>query len=161
MESYLQQDEFDLKILREVSTLVNKNFKNAESRSSENLQDELDKIFFRTLRTHKVIADISETTGIKGEIVEILLRGCLRYAYREYDNDVKQIGKQNTRLRSWLRQAQQKNQPHEEVLKKVIDSNFKEPTKSQNEQRKKGKKRERVKEAIKEHQQVLNRRIKC
>ncbi|CAB4392922.1 unnamed protein product [Rhizophagus irregularis] len=118
MESYLQQDEFDAKILREVSTLVNKNFKNAETRSSENLQGELDKIFFRTLWTHKVIADISETTGIKGETVELLLRGCLRYAYREYDNDVKQIGKQNTRLRSWLRQAQQKNQPHEEMPKK-------------------------------------------
>ncbi|POG83089.1 uncharacterized protein OCT59_002131 [Rhizophagus irregularis] len=150
MESYLHQDEFDSKILREVSTLVNKNFKNAETRSSENLQGELDKIFFRTLRTHKVIADISETTGIKGEIVKLLLRGCLRYAYREYDNDVKQIGKQNTRLRSWLRQAQQKNQPHEEVPKKVNDSKFKEPIKIQNEQRKVAKKKERGKEKVKE-----------
>ncbi|CAB4397187.1 unnamed protein product [Rhizophagus irregularis] len=153
MESYLQQDEFDAKILREVSTLVKKNFKNAETRSSENLQGELDKIFFRTLRTHKVIADISETTGIKGEIVELLLRGCLRYAYREYDNDVKQIGKQNTRLRSWLRQAQQKNQPHEEMPKKVIDREFEEPIKNQSEQRKKEqtkKKKKRGKEAIKE-----------
>ncbi|PKC54691.1 hypothetical protein RhiirA1_476840 [Rhizophagus irregularis] len=70
MESYLQQDEFNTKILREVSTLVKKNFKNTETRSSENLQGKLDKIFFRTLRTHKVLADISETTGIKGEIVE-------------------------------------------------------------------------------------------
>ncbi|CAB5372473.1 unnamed protein product [Rhizophagus irregularis] len=153
MESYLQQDEFDAKILREVSTLVNKNFKNAETRSSENLQGELDKIFFRTLRTHKVIADISETTGIKGETVELLLRGCLRYAYREYDNDVKQIGKQNTRLRSWLRQAQQKNQPHEEMPKKVNDREFEEPIKNQSEQRKKEQKKQKKKcgkEAIKE-----------
>ncbi|CAB4392778.1 unnamed protein product [Rhizophagus irregularis] len=131
MESYLQQDEFDAKILREVSTLVNKNFKTQK----------------------QVIADISETTGIKGETVELLLRGCLRYAYREYDNDVKQIGKQNTRLRSWLRQAQQKNQPHEEMPKKVIDREFEEPIKNQSEQRKKEqtkKKKNRGKEAIKE-----------
>ncbi|CAB5375205.1 unnamed protein product [Rhizophagus irregularis] len=153
MESYLQQDEFDAKILREVSTLVNKNFKNAETRSSEKLQGELDKIFFQTLQTHKVIADISETTGIKGETVELLLRGCLRYTYREYDNDVKQIGKQNTSLCSWLRQAQQKNQPHEEMPKKVIDREFEEPIKNQSEQRKKEqtkKKKKRGKEAIKE-----------
>lgn len=141
---------FDEKILKEVSTLVKKNFKNAEKRSSENLQDELDKIFFRTLRTHKVLADISETTGIKGEIVEVLLRGCLRYAYREYDNDVKQIGKQNTRLRSWLRQAQQKNQPHEGMQKKVNDNDSEEPIKSQNGQRKKSKKNECGKKEIKE-----------
>ncbi|CAB4477159.1 unnamed protein product [Rhizophagus irregularis] len=130
MESYLQQDEFNTKILREVSTLVKKNFKNTETRSSENLQGKLDKIFFRTLRTHKVLADISETTGIKGEIVE--------------------IGKQNTRLRSWLRQAQQKNQPHEGEPKRVNDSELKEPIKNQNEQRKNSKKKQRGKKEVKE-----------
>ncbi|GBC27166.2 hypothetical protein GLOIN_2v1484393 [Rhizophagus irregularis DAOM 181602=DAOM 197198] len=88
--------------------------------------------------------------GIKGEIVDLLLRSCLRYAYREYDNDVKQIGKQNTRLCSWLRQAQQKNPPHEEVPKKATDSKFKEPIKRQNGQRKSGKKKERGKEVVKE-----------
>ncbi|POG73458.1 hypothetical protein GLOIN_2v1586667 [Rhizophagus irregularis DAOM 181602=DAOM 197198] len=95
MESYLHQDEFDEKILKEVSTLVKKNFKNAKTSSSEKLQNKLDKIFFRTLRTHKVLTEISETTGIRGETVEILLRGCLRYAYKEYDNNVKRIGNEN------------------------------------------------------------------
>ncbi|CAB4435003.1 unnamed protein product [Rhizophagus irregularis] len=85
MESFLRQDEFDERILKEGRPLVKKSFKNAKNRSSEILQDELDKIFFRILRTHKVLAEISETTGIKGEIVKVLLRSCLRYAYREYN----------------------------------------------------------------------------
>ncbi|PKY50021.1 hypothetical protein RhiirA4_466257 [Rhizophagus irregularis] len=150
MESYLRQDEFDEKLLKEVNTLVRKNFKNAETSPSEKLQDGLDKIFFRTLRTHKVLTEISETTGIRGEIVEILLRSCLRYAYREYDNDVKQIGEQNTRLRSWLRQAQKKNQPHEGEPKRVNVNDLEEPIKIQKRQREKSKKKERGKKEIRE-----------
>ncbi|PKY59087.1 hypothetical protein RhiirA4_481545 [Rhizophagus irregularis] len=150
MESYLRQDEFDEKLLKEVNALLRKNFKNAETCPSEKLQDGLDKIFFRTLRTHKVLTEISETTGIRGEIVEILLRGCLRYVYREYDNDVKRIGEQNTRLRSWLRQAQQKNQPHEGEPKRVNFSESEEPIKIQKRQREKSKKKERGKKEIKE-----------
>ncbi|CAB4431879.1 unnamed protein product [Rhizophagus irregularis] len=98
--------------------------------SSKNLQDDLDKKFFRTLRTYRVLAaDISDTTGVRGEVVEVLLRSYLRYTYREYDKDTKQIGKQNARLHSWLRQAQQKKttprakpkEVTEVVLPKPID----------------------------------------
>ncbi|PKY56032.1 hypothetical protein RhiirA4_476003 [Rhizophagus irregularis] len=117
--------------------------------SSKNLQDDLDKKFFRTLRTYRVLAaDISDTTGVRGEVVEVLLRSYLRYTYREYDKDTKQIGKQNARLHSWLRQAQQKKTTPRAKPKEVTVSTSKAHIKNQNGQRKMPKGKARGKKEI-------------
>lgn len=78
-------------------SFVGKNFK---KRPEDTLEDTFDKIFFRTLKRHKLLVEISNITGIKGGDVEIIARSILRFTYREHDNDVKRIGKENTRLRS-------------------------------------------------------------
>ncbi|CAB4442340.1 unnamed protein product [Rhizophagus irregularis] len=122
MESYRGQEEFEEQLLKDV----------------------------RTLKTHKLLVEISDITGIKGEYVEIIARSMLRFAYRERDSDVKRIGKENTRLRSWLRQAQRKNSTHDTSLDKEIESELKIPIKNVSEQRKTLNNKKRGKNLIKE-----------
>ncbi|PKC63178.1 hypothetical protein RhiirA1_464085 [Rhizophagus irregularis] len=146
MESYRGQEEFEEQLLREVKTFVTKNFKEAQLRQKEELDDTFDKIFFRTLKTHRLLVEISDITGIKGENVEIIARSILRFAYRVQNNDVQNIGKQNSRLRSWLRQAQQKNLTHDTTLNAEIDSELKHQSKtSKNKEKSKKKKNEKCK----------------
>ncbi|CAB4496040.1 unnamed protein product [Rhizophagus irregularis] len=144
MESYRGQEEFEEQLLREVKTFVTKNFKEAQLRQKEELDDTFDKIFFRTLKTHRLLVEISDITGIKGENVEIIARSILRFAYRVQNNDVQNIGKQNSRLRSWLRQAQQKNLTHDTTLNAEIDSELKHQSKT-SKNKEKSKKKKNVK----------------
>ncbi|PKC02355.1 hypothetical protein RhiirA5_425373 [Rhizophagus irregularis] len=130
MESYRGQEEFEEHLLKEVKSFVGKNFTKANSRHKDELEDIFDKIFFRTLKTHRLLVEISNITGIKGETIEIIARSILRFAYREHDNDVKRIGNQNIRLRSWLRQAQQKPSTHDTHLDKEIECELKTPIKN-------------------------------
>ncbi|CAB5379198.1 unnamed protein product [Rhizophagus irregularis] len=144
MESYQGQEEFEEQLLREVKTFVTKNFKKAQLRQKEELDDTFDKIFFRTLKTHRLLVEISDITGIKGENVEIIARSILRFAYRIQNNDVQNIGKQNSRLRSWLRQAQHKNLTHDTMLNAEIDSELKHQSKTST-NKEKSKKKKNVK----------------
>ncbi|CAB4379955.1 unnamed protein product [Rhizophagus irregularis] len=125
MESYRGQKEFEEQLLRGVKTFVTKNFKEAELQQKEELDNTFDKIFFRTLKTHRLLVEISDITGIKGENVEIIAKSILRFAFKEQYNNVQKIGKQNSRLRSWLRQAQQENSTHDTKLNAEIDSELK------------------------------------
>ncbi|PKC01644.1 hypothetical protein RhiirA5_426379, partial [Rhizophagus irregularis] len=144
MESYRGQEDFEEQLLREVKTFVTKNFKEAQLRQKEELDDTFDKIFFRTLKTHRLLVEISDITGIKGENVEIIARSIMRFAYRIQHNDVQNIGKQNSRLRSWLRQAQQKNLTHDTTLNAEIDSELKHQSKT-SKNKEKSKKKKNVK----------------
>ncbi|UZO03975.1 uncharacterized protein OCT59_024374 [Rhizophagus irregularis] len=145
MESYRGQEEFEEQLLRDVKTFVTKNFKEAQLRQKEELDDTFDKIFFRTLKTHRLLVKISEITGIKGENVEIIARSIMRFAYRIQNNDVQNIGKQNSRLRSWLRQAQQKkNLTHDTMLNAEIDSELKHQSNT-SKNKEKSKKKKNVK----------------
>ncbi|EXX73764.1 uncharacterized protein OCT59_023753 [Rhizophagus irregularis] len=144
MESYRGQEEFEEQLLRDVKTFVTKNFKEAQLRQKEELDDTFDKIFFRTLKTHRLLVEISEITGIKGENVEIIARSIMRFAYRIQNNDVQNIGKQNSRLRSWLHQAQQKNPTQDTTLNAEIDSESKHQSKT-SKNKEKSKKKKNVK----------------
>ncbi|PKC57358.1 hypothetical protein RhiirA1_401472 [Rhizophagus irregularis] len=62
MESYRGQEDFEEQLLREVKTFVTKNFKEAQLRQKEELDDTFDKIFFRTLKTHRLLVEISDIT---------------------------------------------------------------------------------------------------
>ncbi|GBC11356.2 hypothetical protein GLOIN_2v1875556 [Rhizophagus irregularis DAOM 181602=DAOM 197198] len=150
MESYRGQEEFEEHLLKEVKSFVGKNFTKANSRHKDELEDIFDKIFFRTLKTHRLLVEISNITGIKGETIEIIARSILRFAYREHDNDVKRIGNQNIRLRSWLRQAQQKPSTHDTHLDKEIECELKTPIKNVSKQRKTPKNKKREKKLVKE-----------
>ncbi|PKB92731.1 hypothetical protein RhiirA5_443593, partial [Rhizophagus irregularis] len=116
----------------------------AQLRQKEELDDTFDKIFFRTLKTHRLLVEISDITGIKGENVEIIARSILRFAYRVQNNDVGNIGKQNSRLRSWLRQVQQKNPTHDTTLNAEIDGELKHQSKTSG-NKEKSKKKKNVK----------------
>ncbi|CAB4402118.1 unnamed protein product [Rhizophagus irregularis] len=74
MASYRGQEEFKEQLLKDVKSFVEKNFKNAEFQKKDELEQSFDKIFFRTLKTHRLLTEISDITGIKGENVEILAR---------------------------------------------------------------------------------------
>ncbi|EXX60393.1 uncharacterized protein OCT59_025610 [Rhizophagus irregularis] len=150
MESYRGQEEFEEHILKEVKSFVGKNFTKANSRHKDEIENIFDKIFFRTLKTHRLLVEISNITGIKGENIKIIARSILRFAYRDHDNDVKRIGNQNIRLRSWLRQAQQKPSTHDTQLDKEIECELKTPIKNVSEQRKMPKNKKREKKSVKE-----------
>lgn len=150
MESYRGQEEFEEQLLKEVKSFITKNFKEAELRRKDELDDTFDKIFFRILKTHRLLVEISDITGIKGENVEIIARSILRFAFREQNNDVKRIGKQNGRLRSWLRQAQQQNSTHDAKLNAEIDSELKIPIKNVLGQRNMQKNKKCEKKLVKE-----------
>lgn len=64
----------------------------------------MDELFQNLLKTHNKIIHISESLDVKEEIVDIILRSCLRIVYRTHEQELKRVGKQ---LRFWLREAQQ------------------------------------------------------
>ncbi|PKY59088.1 hypothetical protein RhiirA4_481547 [Rhizophagus irregularis] len=90
MESYRGQEEFEEQLLKDVKSFVEKNFKNAEFQKKDELEQSFDKIFFRTLKTHRLLTEISDITGIKGENVEILARSILSDV--EVVDAIKQLG---------------------------------------------------------------------
>jgi hypothetical protein len=104
MESWLRQEEFEERALRNIKYFINKIFKNVKRMSSRNLTNDMDKVFYRIMNTTQVCED---TLGSRNELMEIIIRSCTRTIYREYRKRYRRNGKASSNLRCWLREAQQ------------------------------------------------------
>jgi hypothetical protein len=105
MISFLDRDEFNKQVTADIERFCYRNIENIGKFHKKDFVKKIDQYFGKDQVISRKAEEISQSTKLNMETVELILRASLEFSYNNYLVDIKRIERENADLRRELRKS--------------------------------------------------------